>query len=193
MQQSKKNSDNYFVAIFLALPFQQSIFWRDACFLTINCQIKGIRLLVKWLRGQDRNHKTYVQPVLRLLDSMLAHKGDLQQQGCVRYCRKVDSNCKIFLSSKSEKVYTKILNISKSTATNRWVVPDLTVVDWISTITTCKSGLSLIVRVNLYTAYKTASWSLRQGKGQVNKRIKQLNIFIHICPRFWFERQTFRG
>lgn len=47
-------------------------------------KIKGIRLLVKWLRGQDRNHKTYVQPVLRLLDSMLAHKGDLQQQGCVR-------------------------------------------------------------------------------------------------------------
>lgn len=50
---------------------------------------------------------------------MLAHKGDLQQQGCVRYCRKVDWNCKIFLSSKSVKVYTKILNISKSTATNR--------------------------------------------------------------------------
>lgn len=46
-------------------------------------KIKGIHLLVKWLRGQDKNHKTYVQPVLRILDSMLAHKGDLQQQGCV--------------------------------------------------------------------------------------------------------------
>ena len=151
MQQSKNIAIIAIIAllssVFLALPFQQSIFWRDACFLTINCQIKGIRLLVKWLRGQDRNHKTYVQPVLRLLDSMLAHKGDLQQQGCVRYCRKVDSNCKIFLSSKSVKVYTKILNVCKSIATNRWVVPDLTVVDWISTITTCKSGLSLIVRV----------------------------------------------
>ena len=48
------------------------------------CQIKGIRLLVKWLRGREGNHKPSAQPVLRLLDSMLAHKGDLQQQGCVR-------------------------------------------------------------------------------------------------------------
>jgi len=46
-------------------------------------KVKGIRLLVKWLKGQDSPHKTYIQPVLRLLDSILAHKGDLQQQGCV--------------------------------------------------------------------------------------------------------------
>lgn len=47
-------------------------------------KIKGIRLLVKWLRGRQGNHKSSVQPVLRLLDSMLTHKGDLQQQGCVK-------------------------------------------------------------------------------------------------------------
>ena len=47
-------------------------------------KIKGIHLLVKWLRGRQGNHKSSVQPVLRLLDSMLTHKGDLQQQGCVK-------------------------------------------------------------------------------------------------------------
>ncbi|KAL9973177.1 hypothetical protein ACROYT_G019595 [Oculina patagonica] len=46
-------------------------------------KIKGIRLLVKWLRGREANHKPSAQPVLKLLDSVLAHKGDLQQQGCV--------------------------------------------------------------------------------------------------------------
>lgn len=54
-------------------------------------KVKGIRLLVKWLRGQTSNQelcsrpifKTYIQPVLRLLDSLLASKGDLQQQGHV--------------------------------------------------------------------------------------------------------------
>ncbi|XP_015769541.1 PREDICTED: sister chromatid cohesion protein PDS5 homolog A-B-like [Acropora digitifera] len=54
-------------------------------------KVKGIRLLVKWLKGHNNGEelcsrpvfKTYIQPVLRLLDSLLASKGDLQQQGNV--------------------------------------------------------------------------------------------------------------
>ncbi|KAJ7363327.1 Sister chromatid cohesion protein PDS5 A [Desmophyllum pertusum] len=46
-------------------------------------KIKGIHLLVKWLRGREGNQKSSAQPVLRMLDTMLLHKGDLQNQGCV--------------------------------------------------------------------------------------------------------------
>ena len=55
-------------------------------------------------------------------------------------------------------------NVSKSTATNLWVVPDLPVQTWISTI-------------KLVEKYETANWSLRQGDEQVNKRIEQ-KIYI---------------
>ena len=50
---------------------------------------------------------------------------------------------------------------SKTTVTNRWVVPDLTVVD----LDQHNNNL------------QGANWSLRQGDEQVNKRIKQKNIY----------------
>ena len=61
--------------------------------------------------------------------------------------------------------------VSKSTATNQWVVPDLPVQTWISTI-------------KLVEKYETANWSLGQGDEEVNKRIKQ-KVLVYTWEWLW--------
>eukprot|EP00731_Ephydatia_muelleri_P031203 Em0022g717a len=56
--------------------------WSEESSVSFETQAKvlGIKVLVLWLLGIDRNHKKLAVPVFRLLDTMLAHDGDLQGQ-----------------------------------------------------------------------------------------------------------------
>ena len=49
-------------------------------------KVLGIRLLVSWLVGLTSDHEHWGSPVLRLLDTVLAHDGDLQGEDNVRCC-----------------------------------------------------------------------------------------------------------
>ncbi|XP_031550354.1 sister chromatid cohesion protein PDS5 homolog A-like isoform X2 [Actinia tenebrosa] len=59
--------------------------WCDDCDVTRETQakVKGIKLMVRWLQGLQGNHMNSALPVLRLLCTLLAHGGDLQNNGCV--------------------------------------------------------------------------------------------------------------
>lgn len=48
-------------------------------------KVLGIRLLVSWLAGLQSDFERYANPVLQLLDTVLAHDGDLQGDDNVRY------------------------------------------------------------------------------------------------------------
>ena len=48
-------------------------------------KVLGIRLLVSWLVGLKPDFEHYASPVLRLLDAVLAHDGDLQGDDNIRY------------------------------------------------------------------------------------------------------------
>ena len=56
--------------------------WCEDSSVSFETQAKvlGIKVLVLWLLGIDRNHKKLAVPVFRLLDTVLAHDGDLQGQ-----------------------------------------------------------------------------------------------------------------
>ena len=47
-------------------------------------KVKGIRLLVSWLTGLQSDYDHWASPVLRLLDTVLAHDGDLQGDDNIR-------------------------------------------------------------------------------------------------------------
>ena len=49
-------------------------------------KVLGIRLLVSWLVGLESDFEHFASPVLRLLDMVLAHDGDLQGDDNIRYC-----------------------------------------------------------------------------------------------------------
>ena len=48
-------------------------------------KVLGIGLLVSWLVGLKTDFEHYARPVLRLLDTVLAHDGDLQGDDNIRY------------------------------------------------------------------------------------------------------------
>ena len=50
----------------------------------IQVKVQGVRLLVNWLTGLKSEWDHYGSPVLRLLDTVLAHDGDLQGEDNVR-------------------------------------------------------------------------------------------------------------
>ena len=50
-------------------------------------QVFGMKLLVCWLLGLQSDQEKASHPVLRLLDTVLAHDGDLQGDDNVRYVR----------------------------------------------------------------------------------------------------------
>ena len=47
-------------------------------------QILGLKLLVAWLLGLQSDYDKASQPVVRLLDTVLAHDGDLQGEDNIR-------------------------------------------------------------------------------------------------------------
>ena len=48
-------------------------------------KVLGVGLLVSWLVGLKTDFEHYARPVLRLLDTVLAHDGDLQGDDNIRY------------------------------------------------------------------------------------------------------------
>ena len=47
-------------------------------------KVLGLRLLVSWLVGLETDFEHFASPVLRLLDMVLAHDGDLQGDDHIR-------------------------------------------------------------------------------------------------------------
>ena len=47
-------------------------------------KVLGLRLLVSWLAGLESDFEHFANPVLRLLDMVLAHDGDLQGDDNIR-------------------------------------------------------------------------------------------------------------
>ena len=57
---------------------------RTLLLLHSNLQVFGMKLLVCWLLGLQSDQEKASHPVLRLLDTVLAHDGDLQGDDNVR-------------------------------------------------------------------------------------------------------------
>ena len=76
-----------FLACFLLSTFMCIIFFNSPFSLLplrSNLQVFGMKLLVCWLLGLQSDQEKASHPVLRLLDTVLAHDGDLQGDDNVR-------------------------------------------------------------------------------------------------------------